>query len=271
VSPTTSQLGDAEVDRLYDEHGEGLAVIRALASVSDGVMLGESARDKVLRQSEIMEAHVAECGELFGTMGRIPPEEQDALFRHLLGLRKEAPRWTEVAAKAESKRDGACGAAGLPIIPHYAAVPPFDPLLGVGLVPGPSLLVEDHGGIQLAHESGADFVYSYRPLVLAGDGDMLAVYGARNPAFESYCREFLCLGHVRAMSPAAADPRWPPARACAEDGAFVGRLAEAARSPGGGGLNIVPYMATGDVWRLAGEIAQRAQVPVRVAAPPPTD
>jgi hypothetical protein len=188
---------------------------------------------------------------------------------------------------------GASGAAGLPIIPHYsaelsaveqakladlaaritaeepnlAAVPPFDPLLGVGLVPGPSLLVEDHGGIQLAHESGADLVYSYRPLVLAGDGDMLAVYGARNPAFETYCREFLCLGHVRAMSPAAADPRWPPARACAEDGAFVGRLAEAARS--GGGLNVVPYMATGDVWRLAGEIAQRAQVPVRVAAPPP--
>jgi hypothetical protein len=100
-------LGDAEVDRLYDEHGEGLAVIRALASVSDGVMLGESARDKVLRQSEVMEAHVAECGELFGTMGRIPSEEQGALLRDLLALRKEAPRWTEVAAKAESKRDGA--------------------------------------------------------------------------------------------------------------------------------------------------------------------
>ena len=34
----------------------------------------------MLQASELMEAHVAECGELFGAMGRIPLEEQKTLF-----------------------------------------------------------------------------------------------------------------------------------------------------------------------------------------------
>jgi hypothetical protein len=95
-------LGDAEVDRLYHEHGEGLAVIRALAALPADATLDEAERRKLLRQSELMEAHVAECGELFGAMGRIPPEEQAALHRELLALRKTAPRWTELAGP-ESK------------------------------------------------------------------------------------------------------------------------------------------------------------------------
>ena len=53
----------------------------------------------MLRDLEVMQAHVAECGELFGAMGRIPIEEQNALYRELLALREQAPRWTEVAAK----------------------------------------------------------------------------------------------------------------------------------------------------------------------------
>ena len=36
-----------------------------------------------------------------------------------------------------------------------------------------------------------------------------------------------------------------------------------------GGLNIVPYMGTGGVWRLAAAVASRAVRPVKVAAPPP--
>jgi hypothetical protein len=96
-------LGDAEVDRLYHEHGEGLAVIRALAALPRDGTLDEAERRKLLRQAELMEAHVAECGELFGAMGRIPPEEQAALHRELLALRRTAPRWTEIAARPETK------------------------------------------------------------------------------------------------------------------------------------------------------------------------
>lgn len=100
-------LGDDEVDRLYHEHGEGLAVIRALAALEEGAALDEPARRELLRKAELMSAHVTECGELFGTMGRIPPDEQAALYRELVSLRQEAPRWTEIATAGNDQGGGA--------------------------------------------------------------------------------------------------------------------------------------------------------------------
>lgn len=94
-------LGDAEVDVLYKEHREGLSVIKALAQLPDGAELTEADRRTLLQASESTEIHVAECGELFGVMGRIPPEEQKALYRELLALREESPRWTEFAARTK--------------------------------------------------------------------------------------------------------------------------------------------------------------------------
>jgi len=98
-------LGNAEVDRLYHEHGQGLSVIKALAQLPQRATLGEAERRTMLRDSEAMEAHVAGCGELFGTMGRIPLDEQKAFYRELVALRAKAPRWTELAAKAETKKN----------------------------------------------------------------------------------------------------------------------------------------------------------------------
>ena len=92
-------LSNAEAERLYEEHGHGLSVIKSLAALPEGAPLSESERTSMLRDLELMEAHVAECGELFGTMGRIPIEEQNALYREVLALREQAPRWTEVTAK----------------------------------------------------------------------------------------------------------------------------------------------------------------------------
>jgi hypothetical protein len=96
-------LGDAEAGRLYQEHGQGLAVVKALAELPEGATLSEAERRTMLLDSELMEAHIGECGELFGAMGRIPLEEQKALYRELLALREKAPRWTEFAAKAEPR------------------------------------------------------------------------------------------------------------------------------------------------------------------------
>jgi hypothetical protein len=100
-------LGDAEADRLYQEHGQGLSVIRALAELPEGATLSESERRTVLQASELMEAHVAGCGESLGAMGRIPLEEQKALYRELLALREKAPRWTEFAAKPKTQNNRA--------------------------------------------------------------------------------------------------------------------------------------------------------------------
>jgi len=91
-------LGDALADRLYQEHGEGLSVVKALAELPQGATPSDAERRGMLRAAEVMEAHVAECGELFGAMGRIPLEQQNALHRELLALREEAPRWTKIAA-----------------------------------------------------------------------------------------------------------------------------------------------------------------------------
>jgi Hemerythrin HHE cation binding domain len=96
-------LGDVEVDRLYQEHGKGVSVIKALAESPEDATLSDAERRKMLQDSELMEAHVAECGELFGAIGRIPLEEQEALYRELLALRDKAPRWTEFATKRGGK------------------------------------------------------------------------------------------------------------------------------------------------------------------------
>jgi hypothetical protein len=99
-------LDEDDVDRLYHEHGAGLDVIRALAALPDDATPDEATRQGLLQQADAMAAHVAECGELFGAMGRIPKEEQDALHRELLALRSEAPRWTEIAAASEGEGGG---------------------------------------------------------------------------------------------------------------------------------------------------------------------
>ena len=98
-------LGDAEADRLHQEHGQGLCVIKALAELPEGATLSEAERRTMLQSSELMEAHVAECGELFADTARIPPEAQKALYRQLLALRERARRWTEFAAQAETKNN----------------------------------------------------------------------------------------------------------------------------------------------------------------------
>jgi len=94
-------IGDAEVDRLYREHGHGLSVVTALETLAKGARPSETERRTMLQNSELMEAHVAECGELFGAIGRIPLEEQEALYRELLALREKAPRWSELAAQTK--------------------------------------------------------------------------------------------------------------------------------------------------------------------------
>ena len=97
-------LGDSEVDRLHTEHDMGLSVIKTLLKMPEDTTPSEDERRTLLKNAELMEAHVAECGELFGAMGRIPPEEQKALYLELLTLREMAPRWTTFAASPERKK-----------------------------------------------------------------------------------------------------------------------------------------------------------------------
>jgi hypothetical protein len=86
-------LGKADVDRLFREHGSGLSVVRALVEASDQASWSEPERRRMLQASEEMERHIAECGELFEALGRLPEEDQDRLLRSLVALRSEGPDW----------------------------------------------------------------------------------------------------------------------------------------------------------------------------------
>ncbi len=90
-------LGEGHVKGLMQEHAEGLTVVRALGTLPTAPGLPEERRRTLLRASEAMETHIAECGELFEAIGRIPEAEQAALLDQLLRLRAEHPAWTDLS------------------------------------------------------------------------------------------------------------------------------------------------------------------------------
>ncbi|MDH3236786.1 MAG: hypothetical protein OEQ29_24980 [Alphaproteobacteria bacterium] len=152
--------------------------------------------------------------------------------------------------------------------PALSATEAFGPRVSVGLASGPALLFEDHLDVPLA--SWADVTHlEHRSLLLASDGDVFAIGGHRNPAFEAYCRDVLGLGivDVHTAAPAPGRSPMPLAERCARDPAIMDRIAAVAAQHGH--LNLIPYLGTGSVWKLAAAIAERGRIQVHVAAPPP--
>ncbi len=90
-------LGKERIERLAEEHTEGLKVVRALGTRPQEKAPPDDERRDLLRASEAMETHIAECGDLFEAMGRIPEAEQASLLDDLLRLRAELPSWTASA------------------------------------------------------------------------------------------------------------------------------------------------------------------------------
>jgi hypothetical protein len=148
--------------------------------------------------------------------------------------------------------------------PGLRTTAPFGPQVTAGLGPWPGLFIEDHSAIAL-FETRGDESYSYRALLLAGEGGLAVIGVKRSPGFEAYCRDRLRLGRVEILTPRPG----PQALAlrCTEDQTLIERAAAHAKESGG--LNLVPYMGTGGVWKLAGKIAEASGTEVRVAAPPP--
>ncbi|MDJ0945142.1 MAG: hypothetical protein QNJ30_16860 [Kiloniellales bacterium] len=150
--------------------------------------------------------------------------------------------------------------------PRLISTAAFGPRVSSGLGPGPNLVLEDHSSIALYNPED-DRRYTYRAMMLAGDGDVLALAADRNPAFESYCRDTLALGRVEVRIPEACSPPVPLALRCLRDSRFLegmARLADEHR-----GLNLLPYLGDGKAWALARAIARRSEAEVRVAAGPP--
>ena len=90
-------LGEARVGEMREEHGKGLEVILSLEAQATGAALSKTRQRELVRASEAMEQHIAECGELFQAMERIPEGEQAALLEALLRLRAEQPTWSTLS------------------------------------------------------------------------------------------------------------------------------------------------------------------------------
>jgi hypothetical protein len=153
--------------------------------------------------------------------------------------------------------------------PMLNRVDMFGPQVRCGTGDGPALFFEDHSEVSL-FEQASDISLEYRSFLLGGEDDVFVLGGRRFPEFEAYCHTALGLGAGTVMAAPASAPNarvLPLSLRCAGDPALLERLCQAARLQGT--FNIVPYIGTGNVWRLASAIASQSGAEVFVAAPPP--
>ena len=94
--PALAKLSDYNVKPLYAEHERGRDVIARLHALEPGQVVTDEARLELLSQCEAMVTHIAECGELFKAMGRLPAAEQHDLYEALVEWRRKRPAWLEL-------------------------------------------------------------------------------------------------------------------------------------------------------------------------------
>jgi hypothetical protein len=172
-----------------------------------------------------------------------------------------------VVGARERARIEALAARLLAAEPALGGAADFGERVRPGLSPdGPALIIEDHHGLAL-YTARHDPCTEYRALLMAGHGDLVTIAGRRSPDFEAYCRDVLDLGRadVIELRPGDAMERVPTM--VLRDADAMNRIVACARDHGG--LSVIPYLGTADIWLLAREIAARCGQFVHVAAPPP--
>ncbi|MGA8990530.1 MAG: hemerythrin domain-containing protein [Rhodoplanes sp.] len=292
-------FGEETVRRMRQEHCCGVDVISTLLGRGPDLPLHPDLTARLLAQSEVMEEHIAECGELFAALRQIPAVKQRALYDKLIEWRRcpkldlerrtvgcgalrlaqcfpaALPPGTSerssmpvverhvVELGADERREAARMAARLIAEdPALITGSALDPRTAPGIESGPALFFEDHSEIPLG--SGGSF--DYRARLLAGDGDIVMIGKRRRPAFEAYCRDLLGIG-----DPAIVLPKGPShlslAKRCAQDAAQLAEICKVARRFGR--LGLVPYLSSESAWALASIIATQSGAPVWVAGPGP--
>lgn len=144
----------------------------------------------------------------------------------------------------------------------------FGQQVRAGMCEAPALFFEDHAEIPLVKET-SDISLEYRSFLLGDRDDVFVVGGRRFPQFETYCHTVLGIGAGTVVEPKRPPnaPFLPLSLRCTRDPASLKRLCKVAQLEGK--LNLVPYIGTGNVWRLASGIASQSGAEIYVAAPPP--
>ena len=95
--PALAELTDpGHITRFHHEHGEGFDVLQRILSWNGETDLTSEVRAALLAKVRIFEDHIAECGEMFGLLGGMPPSEQARLFDRLQRWRDLQPSWSDV-------------------------------------------------------------------------------------------------------------------------------------------------------------------------------
>ena len=85
-------LGAETVRKMRQEHCCGLDAVRTLLTRDPNLPVPADLSERLLAQSEVMEAHIAECGELFDALHHIPLNDQQVLYDKLMTWRREQPK-----------------------------------------------------------------------------------------------------------------------------------------------------------------------------------
>jgi hypothetical protein len=88
-------LGDDAVSHLNGDHDVGLGVVCELENSPIEAGMPAARFDDLLQRARQMETHIAECGQLFGALGGLPPRRRETLHQALLRWRERAPTWSE--------------------------------------------------------------------------------------------------------------------------------------------------------------------------------
>lgn len=92
-----SHLSESEVVNMYLEHAEGLQLLQQLSIVEDNELSSEDFVKSIFSSLDILDHHVADCGNLFGAMGGLTEAEYTHLMEKLAYWRGLAPSWSEIS------------------------------------------------------------------------------------------------------------------------------------------------------------------------------
>jgi len=86
-------IEESELTEMYNEHELGRALLEKILALDESAELQEDLQKELLAEIDVIESHITECGELFGTMGRLNEQEMEHLYEKLKSYQLLSPNW----------------------------------------------------------------------------------------------------------------------------------------------------------------------------------
>lgn len=99
-----SHLSEAEISAMYLEHAEGLQLLEELSVIDDSAFESVDFLKETFSSLDILDHHIADCGNLFGAMGGLTEAEYTHLVEKLTYWRELAPSWSDVFNLSQNQK-----------------------------------------------------------------------------------------------------------------------------------------------------------------------